>query len=349
MSEGGHRLVASRRGPDGWREPVVVTEGESLFVNWADVPVAAEAPDGTLWLAWPAKIGSGTYAYSIFLARSADGGASWEEVGALPDDDSPTEHGFPAFTREGRALRAVWLDGREMLGGGPMTLRSRVLSVDGSGSEETRGPEEVLDDRVCECCPVDAATVSGEPLVVYRNRSELEVRDPWSVRRTEGAWSDPSPVARDSWQIAGCPVNGPSVAAAGDTVVVVWFTAASGSPAVEAAVSLDRGATWGDPRLVDGSSPVGRVAVVMTTGGAARVLWLGGGVGELAEVRLAGLGADGSVGPARVLGRTAAGRASGYPRLVRWDDRLAVVWREVTPSGSQLRFAELPEDALPPV
>ena len=50
------------------------------------------------------------------------------------------------------------------------------------------------------------------PVVVYRDRSEQEIRDISIVRLHDGKWSQPSSVFEDNWKINGCPVNGLSFA-----------------------------------------------------------------------------------------------------------------------------------------
>ena len=93
-----HRLMFARY-ESGWSEPSVVTEGEEYFANWADVPSVVREPSGNLLAHWLAKTGSATYAYSIFLSRSIDGGATWQPLGKLNDDATDTEHGFVALLR----------------------------------------------------------------------------------------------------------------------------------------------------------------------------------------------------------------------------------------------------------
>jgi len=95
-----------------------------------------------------------------------------------------------------------------------MTLRFTTL--DGEGH---LGEEVLLDDRICDCCDTDAVLdAAGHPVIVYRDRSGTEVRDISMVRRTGDGWSAPAPVFEDGWTIAGCPVNGPAMAAFGDRV-----------------------------------------------------------------------------------------------------------------------------------
>jgi hypothetical protein len=334
----GHRLVFSRLA-DTWTEPVVIAEGDDFFANWADLPGVVAAADGNLTAHWLAKTGEETYAYSIYLARSTDGGVSWTPLGRLNNDDTPTEHGFVSYVADGDGVRAFWLDGRGMVEGGPMSLRTAVIAGQ-------VGADEVLDERVCECCSTGSAVTSAGPVVVFRDRSESETRDISIVRWADGGWSPPQLIHRDSWQIDGCPVNGPEIAAAGDLVAVAWFTAAGGEPRVQMVFSHDAGASFGPPVSIDGEGPLGRVDVVLD-GQEAVVSWLAVGA-EMGEVRLRRVAADGTSGPPVTVAQTAATRAAGFPRLVRHGDLLYLAWVDVGEEGtSSIRLSEIPVSAIP--
>ena len=333
-----HRLLFSRL-VDTWTEPVVIAEGDDFFANWADLPGVVAAADGSLTAHWLAKTGEETYAYSIYLARSSDGGETWTPFGRLNDDDTPTEHGFVSYVAEGDAVRAFWLDGRAMVDGGPMSLRTATI-----GGQI--GVGEVLDERVCECCSTGAAMTSKGPVAVLRDRAGDEVRDIVIFRRTEQGWSQPQPVHADGWRIDGCPVNGPEIAADGELVAVAWFTAAQAEPKVQVTLSRDAGASFGPTVLVDGEGPLGRVDVVLD-GVDAVVAWLAF-AGETGEVRLRRIGADGTLGPPVTVARTAATRAAGFPRLVRNGDLLYVAWVDVGEEGtSHIRLREIPSSSVP--
>jgi hypothetical protein len=339
LGEGGvgHRLLFSRLA-DTWTAPVVIAAGDDFFANWADLPGVVAAADGSLTAHWLAKTGEETYAYSIFLARSTDGGVSWTPLGRLNDDDTPTEHGFVSYVAADDGVRAFWLDGRAMAEGGPMSLRTAVIT-------DQVGPDEVLDERVCECCSTDAAMTSTGPVVVARDRSESEIRDISIVRRVDGDWSRAQPIHADAWQIDGCPVNGPEIAADGD-LAVAWFTAAGAEPRVQMAISHDAGASFGRPVLIDGEGPLGRVDVVLD-GKEAVVSWLAFGT-EMGEVRLRRVAADGTSGPPVTVARTAATRAAGFPRLVRHSDLLYLAWVDVGDGEmSRIRLREIGVSAIP--
>ncbi len=335
-----HRLLVAALEDGGWSAPAQVVEGDDFFANWADFPALAEAGDGSLVIHWLAKVAEPVYAYSIFLARSVDGGASWTPLGRLNDDATPTEHGFVSYAPEADGLRAFWLDGREMEGGGAMTLRTAHLG-------EAVGQSEVLDERVCECCSTDAALTAAGPVVVYRDRSDEEVRDIAVVRRAGDGWSAPAAAFADGWTIAGCPVNGPEAAAAGELLAAAWFTGAGDSPKVQVAFSGDAGASFGPAVVVDADKPLGRVDLVLDGAGGAVVSWLAS-PGERGSVRLRRVLSDGRMGDVLEVAATGASRSSGFPRLVRSGGTLFLAWVDTTPEeGDRIRFRAIPLSAVP--
>lgn len=338
-AEGSHRLRVSHRATNGsWSEPVTIREGSDFFANWADVPGLAEAPDGPLVAWWLQKLSEGTYAYGVHLARSSDGGGTWEDAGWLHDDTSATEHGFVSMVPGAEALWAFWLDGRAMTmeGGGhghdasgAMSLRSAVLR-DGRPA-----PSVLLDDRTCECCDTGATVTPSGPVVVYRNRSETEIRDVGLVRA--GATpSAPTLVHEDGWEIAGCPVNGPSVSAPEGSVGVAWFTAADDRSRVQVAFSRDGARSFGAPIVLDDARPVGRVDTAPAPEGRLWVSWLAR-ADEGGELRLAAVAPDGIVGEPRMVARTSAERSAGVPSLAVFDGAPWLAWIE-EPFGEPARL-----------
>jgi len=337
LGEGGHRFVVSRRSGAEWSEPVEIARGDDFFANWADVPGLGVAGDGALLAHWLVKTGAETYAYSIMLARSTDGGASWKELGPLHDDGTSTEHGFVSWAPEGEAARAVWLDGRAMAEGGAMSLRTALVGA-------AVGPATVLDDRVCECCATDLAVGTDGALAVYRDRSAGEVRD-IALARIDGV-RPPTVVCQDGWEIAGCPVNGPAIDGDGDRVAVAWFTAAGERARVFVALSTDAGESFSAPGRVDLGDPLGRVDVRIDPAGGAVVAWLET-VHDGAAVLLRRFADDGTAGDAVEVGRTSSGRTSGFPRLAPLAADWMVAWVEADGEGPRgLRAATLPRAGL---
>ena len=344
---GEYRLLFSRLEGRAWSAPRVVARGDEFFANWADFPSLAASREGWLLAHWAAKSGSGTYSYDVQLARSTDDGVAWKRLGTAHSDGTQSEHGFVSLVPEANVMRAFWLDGREMKGGGESHESEGEMTLYTALVGEKVGPGERLDPRVCECCQTSAAVTRKGPIVVYRDRSAKEVRDIAIVRRVGGRWTPPAPVHRDGWTVEGCPVNGPSVAAAGDRIAVAWYTSAQERPRVRLAFSNDSGATFGAPIEVDGSGPLGRVAVVLEENGEAIVAWVAS-EGEKAEIRLRRVRPDGRAGAAWTVAPTTAARSSGFPRIARSGGTLAVAWVQ-SGETTQVRATTLAAARVPAV
>jgi hypothetical protein len=225
-------------------------------------------------------------------------------------------------------------------GGGPMTLRSALLTPDGQIEQAT-----LLDDRVCECCPTSAVRTAEGALVAYRNRSANEIRNIGLIRFDGTQWSDPYLLHDDGWQINGCPVNGPALAANGARVVAAWFTAPDGSPRVQAAFSDNSGRRFGDPVVIDGNRPTGRVDVVLLDDGSALVSWIGQDE-DGSALRVRHVQPDGIAGRPRTVATVSRSRATGMPRMVRAGDRVYWAWVGERGEASQVQVAHAALDAL---
>jgi hypothetical protein len=334
----GHRLRAAVRTPGGaWSEPATIAQGRDWFVNWADFPSVMALPDGTLFAHWLAKSGPATYAYDVETSASRDAGRSWSAPLVPHRDGTRTEHGFVSMIPwSAREVGLAWLDGRKGADAAPgahgrpgAETALYHTTLDAAGR---LGPETLLDPRVCDCCQTDAALAGDVAIVVYRDRSEAEVRDISLVRFVEGRWSAPRTLAPDGWKIDGCPVNGPAVAASGSEVAVAWFSAARGTSRVNVAFSRDAGESFGAPIAVDDGRPLGRVDVVLLERGVALVSWLEKTTLG-AALRLRRLRADGAQGTSLTVADAGGARSSGFPRLCRSGDEVVVAWRDAGDRG----------------
>jgi len=315
---------------NGWSEARTVSEGDNWFVNWADFPSVIALRDNSMAAHWLVKSGSSTYAYDVNISMSNDGGKNWSKPVVPHRDNTQTEHGFVSLISltEGR-LGAIWLDGRNMKetdehapAAESMTLRYAAIDADGKVSDEAQ-----LDERVCECCQTSAAVTNQGPIAVYRDRSPTEVRDIYIVRQVNGSWTTPQPVIADNWQINGCPVNGPAVAADGTRVAVAWFSSVAETPRVKIAFSQDAGATFDQPIQVDDGENVGRVDTLLLPDGSALVCWLSGNA-QGGAIKVRRVRADGSVGQPAVIAQTDISRSSGFPRMARVGDQVHFAWTE---------------------
>lgn len=328
--DGGFALRHASWRSGTWSAPRTVATGTDWFINWADFPAVVPL-GGRAWAAhWLVQSGGSVYAYDVHTAVSRDGGETWSQAVTPHDDGTKTEHGFASLFAAADGIRAVWLDGRMTDGGhdhhghgaGAMTLRSTILGPDGRRA----GGDEVLDARVCDCCQTDVASTDEGPVVVYRDRSDREVRDISIVRLDSSGWSQPVAVHRDGWNIDACPVNGPAVAAHGRDVAVAWFTAPD-VPRVRLAFSRDGGRSFGPPVEVASGDVTGRVDVVLLDDGRAVVSWLQGNATG-AEIRARPFTAAGPAGAAVLVAASTAQRSSGFPQMVRAGDGLLFAWTD---------------------
>jgi hypothetical protein len=312
-NEVGHALRFSVLDDSGFGPVGTIASGEGWFANWADTPGLFVLPGGD-WVAhWLVKSGPSTYAYDVVTARSADAGRTWSEPVSPHRDGTATEHGFVAYFAESdRAAGMTWLDGRRMAEGshgeGAMTLRSAVLGPEGRLSGEA-----LLDERVCDCCQTAAAMTPDGPVVVYRDRSENEIRDHYVLRRGPDGWSEPRRLHGDNWRIGGCPVNGPALVAEGRRLAVAWFTMPEGVPRVRLAISADSGRDFGLVDTLGEGSALGRVDLAASD--SRFVLSWVDQVERSGTLVLAAYDWKGRrLWTERVAGID-AGRASGFPRL----------------------------------
>jgi hypothetical protein len=340
-----HRLRFSSRTAGGaWSEPVTIAEGEQWFVNWADFPAVAALPDGRLYAHWLERSGARKYAYDVRIVSSGDGGRTWSRPVTPHRDGSEAEHGFVSMAPAAGGVDVVWLDGRRIVaakksrrgghdtgghddGQGEDPSASTMLMHTTLAADTGLGEERPIDERVCDCCQTSAARTSRGLVVAYRDRSDREVRDIAVVRLVGGAWSAPAVVGADGWQINGCPVNGPAIAAGGDRVAVAWFAAPADKPGVRVAFSADAAARFGGPIAVDDGRPVGRVDVALDPRGGAWVSWMEQTAGG-AELRVRRVTDDGRRLAALTVADSSAARTSGFPRMELLGNELVFAWRD---------------------
>jgi hypothetical protein len=268
----------------GWQSlPRTIAVGQSLVANWADTPHLLATADGALWVQWLQANATSPAAYDVALARSRDGGMTWNQITRVNDDTSGSEHGFAAlWPRGASALGIAWLDGRDQHvpadapqkqgahHAGAMQLRANGFDMD-----LERGVDAVVDARTCDCCQTDVAITDRGPLLAWRDRGDGDVRDIVVARvRDDGTWTKPVAVHADGWKVDACPVNGPAIAARGNDAVVAWYSEAGGTPAVRIARSTNAGDAFAVPVEVDRGAVVRGQVDVAIDAQQAWVAWL---------------------------------------------------------------------------
>lgn len=327
-----------------WGPPRTITTSGNLFVNWADFPSVAAFADGTLLAHWLQKTGRSEYAYDVNIAFSVDDGETWGASMVPHPDGTETQNGFVTLVPTDDRMVAIWLDGRasesdvaeEGAIPGATQLRAAVLSSDGKAS-----PDMALDYMACSCCHTAAALAGGDLIVVYRDRTEADIRDISAVRMSNGVWSDPISVHDDNWEISGCPVNGPSIAARDNRVLVAWLTGADDVPAVRIATSADGGRSFGDAVRIDRGSPVGRVDTLMLEDGSGLVSWVEW-TGNDETLLLCRLGADGCLSTWEVAVNSSTG-SMNFPQIAATSEGFYIAWTHPLPDGGDtIRMLRMP-------
>jgi len=318
---------------DVWSASTTIASGNNWFVNWADYPILAT--DGNNLIAHILqKSAIGTYTYDVKYFTSADKGKSWSDPKILHDDGKQAEHGFVSLMPFEDKYFVSWLDGRNAVsekvdtathtGGhgdghqGAMTLRAAIINKQGNKSSEWE-----LDNRVCDCCQTSVAITTNGPVVVYRDRSEAEIRDMSIVRFVNSKWTEPKTIFPDNWKIAGCPVNGPRCAAEGNNLAIAWFSSPETKSQVNIIFSEDGGATFNKPIRIADENAIGRVDVVMLDDKSAMVSWMEGAIIKAAKVNK-----DGTKEPAVTIASSSEARSSGFPQMTKAGNKIVFAWSD---------------------
>jgi hypothetical protein len=328
---------------DKWSEPTSITKGSDWFVNWADFPAVVQNK-GNLLSYILQKSSGGKFSYDVKLSTLGKGERNWETGLSLHTDSTLTEHGFvSAIPFSDSTYSVAWLDGRNTGGGGhdhsghagAMSIRVAEVNLKGKVIRD-----ELLDDKTCDCCQTTSAITNQGPIVIYRNRSDEEIRDIAISRLVNGKWTEPKIIHADGWKIAGCPVNGPKAAAINSTVLVGWFTASGESPKVQFAFSDNSGENFKAPVTVEGKV-IGRVDVALLDSKIGIVSWMET-LEEGTFLLAAQITSDGKLGTPVKISPMVPSRESGFPQMEVLGDRAYFAWTEEIDGNSAIKTAYFP-------
>jgi len=326
----------------GFGEPHEVARSARMFVNWADFPSVTPVTD-ELWFAhWLRRRPEG-YAYDIATAISNDGGTSWSEAEQMNEDDAEAEHGFVSVFPWDGQIAAFWLDGRELAEwsfDNPDALLGVSLRLARYADDGGVTARRVVDDLVCDCCQPDVAMTGAGPVVIYRDRTEAEIRDIVVRRHVDGRWTEPVNLGNEGWHIEACPVNGPVIAARGTDVVAAWFTAADDSPRVRFARSTDSGQRFGAAIDVDGAGSYGQPSIVLDDDGRALVGWWRRGEENGIDLVVRSYARDGSAGAEQIVTHETVSQPIDVPQMIAADGGYLIAWTTFDDDGS-VRLARL--------
>ena len=333
-AERGATLRAARVVDGALGAPTDVASDGDMFVNWADMPTVTFVSDNHWFAHWLRYNADATYAYDVVVAQTFDAGASWSEPLTVHSDGTHTEHGFVSMYAREDGMSLTWLDGRNTPAG-PMTLRSATVTPDGSLLDEHE-----VDDSVCDCCQTSVAVSSNAPLIVYRDRTEDEIRDIYITRHDGQRWLAGTRLFADDWRIAGCPVNGPSIVADGDLVAVAWFSAANDKPVVRVVLSTTGGLSFGAPVEIATGRVAGYVGLGILDSRHVAVSWVQRSASGDNAVMIRSVDVAGVASPPVHVGDTRQLRV--FPQIAVSGDQVIVVWTNEADSQQVMRAAIAP-------
>jgi len=312
-----------------WSAPKLISKGNNWFVNWADFPSIIAGGD-YLVAHWLQKRDQGTYDYDIHISTSQNG-EDWSKSFIPHKDGISAEHGFVSMLpMKEKRFFATWLDGRNTKStghdpkghNGAMSLRAGIFDIDGNTIHEWE-----LDEMTCDCCQTGAVMGPKGPIVVYRDRSENEIRDIYVTRLVENQWTSPRPVSVDLWQIAGCPVNGPAIAANSSAIAVAHFDAAGNTPKVKLSLSDDGGESFKPSIAIAEGNTIGRLGITSLSDNTFIVSWVRS-IGGNATIMLSRYAINGDLIQEYEIGQTSAERASGFPVITSKGTEVVMAWTE---------------------
>jgi hypothetical protein len=259
------RVEAGAKGAGG--EPARVNRTPGEATAWrGDAPSVAVSAEGAVYVAWTAREGDGGQATTIYVSASRDGGRSFGEPARVNDDSKPGVHGMHSLAvgEDGRVYVA-WLDERDIdtSQGGDEHMKMPMhgehnrevffsYSADGG---RTFSKNRRVAVEACPCCKTSlAASRGGRVYVGWRQVLPGDFRHIAVASSADGGetFDAPTVVSDDRWELRGCPVSGPALAAGdGERLVVVWFTAGdAGTPGLYSSESGDGGRTFAPRRVV---------------------------------------------------------------------------------------------------
>ena len=338
-----NKLFFSKLVNDRWTDSKLIAKGDNWFVNWADFPALSTFGKDNLVAHYLEKSASGTYTYDVKLTISNDNGETWQKGFKPHTDHTESEHGFVSkIAISDRIFMNVWLDGRQFAYAEKdttiqkeMTLRAAKINVNGKILEEF-----LIDNRVCDCCQTDMAMTPDGPMLVYRDRSNKEIRDTYFSLFSNGKWSTPKAVSNDGWIIAGCPVNGPAISSKKETTVATWFTMQEGMSKVKTAFYNSTSNRFDAPILLDFIDPLGRLDIEVVDADSALISWVDS-VDNQTKIQLQRVYQDGTRSEIFSVSSTSPKRSSGFPRMVIKEGNVYLAWTDSNNGSLQVKTVKV--------
>ncbi len=192
----------------------------------------------TLYAFWNARDPKNPSGTHVRFSKAGAMMTAWSPAVTIDDDPGPNSHGFQgAAVGPDGTLYAAWLDMRDKEAAKTRNYTASAAAVYLTRSTDggkTWSKNVRIATDVCPCCRVSFAFTGNRAVLAWRGVDDGDLRDIYTAVSTDRGetWSKPGLVNRDNWKIKGCPHVGPSLAAVGDKIYVVWFSEADGKPGI---------------------------------------------------------------------------------------------------------------------
>lgn len=345
-------VATSRDGGRTFGSPVQVnqTAGEARISGEIAPRVSLHAvPESIpeIVVVWNAKATTTT----LRLARSRDGGRTFETPTTLTPGDAAGDRGWQALTLDQKGgAHAIWLDHRGMAAARNAPQAAHKGEHDGVAMAQRSGlyyagpggAERELFKGVCYCCKTAMATgPDGTIAAAWRHVFDGNMRDmALTISRDNGKTFAPmTRVHQDGWSINGCPDDGPAMAIDHrGTIHLLWPTVVGGTEGALLYSTSRNGTTFQKPVRVPtlGGPKPSHPQIAIDGQGRVVVAWDESreGVRRAAARRLM---LDGTFGPVRELGVG----PSSYPVLAATTKGMIAVWTSGAPNSTTIGVAAI--------
>jgi hypothetical protein len=288
-------------------QPARVNPSAGEATAWrGDPPTLTVAPDDTVYVGWTARDERATQASTLYLSTSHDGGRSFGPPSKVNDDSKPGVHGMHSLAvAEGGRVYVAWLDERNVeppkpSEGGPVHMHSEsnreIFFASSDDGGRTFSPNRKVAGEVCPCCKTSLAVAEdGRVYLAWRQVLPGDYRHIAVASSNDGGqnFSPAAIVSDDRWEIQGCPVSGPALAAADGSLRVLWYTAGeAGKPGLYWSESRDGARTFTPRRTLAEAGGRGTPVLLKDAGGGFIAVWEGSD-GTTPVTLMAGLNGDG--------------------------------------------------------
>ncbi|MCC5812766.1 MAG: exo-alpha-sialidase [Ectothiorhodospiraceae bacterium] len=316
-------IARHSRSDDGgasWSTPTNIDTGQpppDRVHRSNDIRVAASGD--AVYVVWQTRGEGWGGSGPMVLARSPDGGGTWQAMAPPATTEDSPSHGFFALTVDlDERVNLAWLDNRH----GQQGLLHATASGDGAWTVKT------VAETTCECCWNSLLHTTHGNYLLFRGKQPRDMG--LAERRNAEDWQVTGRVGTFDWQVDGCPHVGGGLAMDTEAArlhALVW-TAHEDHLGLHHLHRRTNAAAWSEPRRI-GSRDARNADLASLPGHAVLAAW-------------DQTGADAAIFAAWVRGD----RPGSPQRLSNADHRASHPQAALTRRGGHVIWTERGEDGM---